>query len=473
MMLTWRALDAIEQLRWQVGDELQRSMWIMPRREVWATALQASFLRRDSTSALIVVERAKSTWLARLLLARAVVSQAPAAAALNQALLSQTSLTGNRLTRERQEQARVARADAIAEVRRSNARLAAAIDPPRFHPSRLGELASRTGPFVFVEYLELGKGRGWMVWGTEQGALGQREIELSLDEEKTIRQLASIGGADHGVAGWIIHEGEGAVRALGPGLLPAGLADFAASRTTLLICASGELAIVPFAALDLTPGVPLLSSFATINIPSLTIASTLPPTDPGRRPPVILTCDPRGNLRYLQQQAEQLCQIWPDAKLLETGDATLRALRQYSDTGRLADARSLVVAAHGAPHPHDPVASGVLLGDGEVLNAGMLLGMHLPTLVEFWTCGSGAERPLAGDERLGLVTSALMAGARQVLASMWSLPDQDAALLSSEFHATLRRGTPSHEALRQAQLAAINKRRPFVSWAPLAVHGVP
>jgi CHAT domain-containing protein len=281
-----------------------------------------------------------------------------------------------------------------------------------------------------------------------------------------------IGTETHDVARWIMRSGEQAIRGLGAVFLPP-LAEFAGSTSTLLISSSGALTAVPFAALDLAPGLRVFDRFATIHIPSLTTVGTLPPTAPGRDAPVILACDPQGNLPGLQRQVDDLIRTWPGAFVFETTGATLEALSQLSADGRLARARSLVVAAHGAPHPDDPVASGVLLGDGDVLNAGMLLGLQLPSLVEFWTCESAAERPLAGDERLGLVTSALMAGARQVLASTWSLADQYAPFLSATFHSALRQGMPAHQALRETQRLAASRTRPFVSWAPLVIHGIP
>jgi CHAT domain-containing protein len=470
--LAWQALDAVDRLRWHVGDELQRSMWIVPRREVWEVALEAAFARGDATAGLMVVERGKSSSLARLLLATASGAKAPMAPAVGRALLSRSPLTGPALTRERQEQARSAKAEAIATIRRSNAQLASAIDPPSFELSMLEALAQQMGSFAFVDFLELGKGRWWVAWGTDQGPVNQHKIELNPHDQNAINRLNSIGTEAHDVARWIMRSGEQAMRGLGAVLLPA-LTEVADSMSTLLISSSGALMAVPFAALDLAPGLRVFDRFATLHIPSLTTVGTFPHTLPGRCAPIILACDPQGNLPSLRRQVHDLTQIWPGALVLEAAEASLEALRQLSDDGRLAHARSLVIAAHGAPHPDDPVASGVLLGDGEVLNAGMLLGLRLPSLVEFWTCGSGAERPLAGDEHLGLVTSALMAGARQVLATKWSLADRYVPFLSATFHSSLRRGMPAHQALREAQRMAASSTRPFVSWAPLVIHGIP
>jgi hypothetical protein len=469
--LAARALDAIDQLRWRVGDELQRSMWIVPRRRAWELAIDIADAQRDATAGLLVVERGKSMSFTRLLLARAASADAPVTAAVNQALLARTPLVGSGLTADRQTAARTARAAAIESVRRGNARLAATIDPPTFEPSMLATIAARIGPFGFLDYLELGPRRWWLVWGTQHGPAGQHRIELSPQQLNTLDRLLSIGTGSAEATEWMVDAGERDIRALGQVLLPPSLDRL--PGPPLLISASGALTAVPYGALDLALGVPVLDRFAVIHVPSLTTAATLPPVAARDGAPVIFACDPEDRLSGLRRQVEGLSGVWPAVVAFEAGQATLESLRQLSASGRLSTARSLVFAAHGAPHPDDPVASGVLLGDGEVLNAGMLLALRLPSLVEFWTCGSGAERPLAGEEQLGLVASALMAGAHQVLASTWSLLDRYAPFLSTTFHSALLRGLPGPEALRETQKAAASAGKPFVAWAPLAIHGTP
>jgi hypothetical protein len=209
--LARQALDAVDLLRWRVGDEMQRSMWIVPRREVWEVALEAAFARGDATAGLMVLERGKSSSLARLLLARASGAKAPIAPEIGRVLLSRTPLTGTTLTKERQEQARSAKAEAIAVIRRSNAQLASAIDPPNFELSMLEALERQIGPFAFVDFLELGKGRWWVVWGTDHGPVNQHEIELNPHDQQTIDRLNLIGTETHDVARWIMRSGEQAM----------------------------------------------------------------------------------------------------------------------------------------------------------------------------------------------------------------------------------------------------------------------
>ncbi|WP_158535175.1 CHAT domain-containing protein [Acaryochloris thomasi] len=78
-----------------------------------------------------------------------------------------------------------------------------------------------------------------------------------------------------------------------------------------------------------------------------------------------------------------------------------------------------------------------------------------------------------GDERatLGLAGIAVQAGARSTLATLWSIDDQSTSVLMSQFYQALKAGQTKAEALRTAQLAALDQdRRPYL-WAPYVLVG--
>jgi CHAT domain-containing protein len=65
------------------------------------------------------------------------------------------------------------------------------------------------------------------------------------------------------------------------------------------------------------------------------------------------------------------------------------------------------------------------------------------------------------------------AGARAVVASLWSAPDQESSQINRAFYANLQKGLDKAEAMRQAKLALIHSGKeihPF-SWAPFIVIG--
>jgi CHAT domain-containing protein len=92
-------------------------------------------------------------------------------------------------------------------------------------------------------------------------------------------------------------------------------------------------------------------------------------------------------------------------------------------------------------------------------------------LVTLSACGSATGTSIAGEGLLGLTRAFQYAGARSVLASLWSVGDQSALELMARFYGLLRRGLPKDDALRQAQLTAIRSRRHPVRWAAFQLYG--
>ncbi len=93
-------------------------------------------------------------------------------------------------------------------------------------------------------------------------------------------------------------------------------------------------------------------------------------------------------------------------------------------------------------------------------------------LVTLSACGTGLGKDMGGEGLLGLSRAFQYAGARTVLASLWSVGDRSTAPLMERFYAGLRRGLPKDEALRAAQIAMLESRYadPFF-WAAFQLNG--
>ncbi len=76
-------------------------------------------------------------------------------------------------------------------------------------------------------------------------------------------------------------------------------------------------------------------------------------------------------------------------------------------------------------------------------------------LVVLSACESGLGQELGGEGLIGLTRAFQYAGARSVVASLWSVADQTTAELMVHFYRHLRSGLPKDEALRAAQLELI------------------
>jgi hypothetical protein len=169
----------------------------------------------------------------------------------------------------------------------------------------------------------------------------------------------------------------------------------------------------------------------------------------------------------VRQEAAVVAAAWagPVELLLENA-ATLAAWRRHAPHARL-----LHLAGHAQFRADNPAFSHLALADGPLAMfevAGVRLQAELATLS---ACDTGIGQRVHGDEGLGLVRAFLVAGAANVMATLWPIADAAAAQLAGDFHAAWRRGLTPVEALQQAQQVAIRSGANPVDWAGTLLHG--
>jgi tetratricopeptide (TPR) repeat protein len=123
------------------------------------------------------------------------------------------------------------------------------------------------------------------------------------------------------------------------------------------------------------------------------------------------------------------------------------------------------VAAHAIYDAADPLFSRIALAAGDqqdgsltvndILSAVDLKGVNLVVLS---ACRSAVGQRSGGDEIVGLTRALLYAGTPGVISTLWNISDSAAATLMNDFYGQVTKGFAVADALRYAQLAAIESK---------------
>ena len=160
---------------------------------------------------------------------------------------------------------------------------------------------------------------------------------------------------------------------------------------------------------------------------------------------------PELNLNFAQEEATAIAKLLPEAKVLLRNDATRSFVMSQGEHYSL-----IHFATHGTFDPAAPLNSALLLApdkdsDGR-LTVGDLYTLKLDAnLVTLSACETALGKVANGDDVVGLTRGFLYAGARSIVASLWSVDDKATAELMTTFYGNLAT-QPRLEALRQAQV---------------------
>ncbi len=250
--------------------------------------------------------------------------------------------------------------------------------------------------------------------------------------------------------------------------------------------------LVPFAALRTADGRWLAERWPILHAPSAAALDAIRAT-PGPGAPVTLQALVVGNpitapvavrwrgleatfgpLRGAESEARAIAGLIPDSqrRLLVGAEGDLEAI--VSDVHR----RGIVhLATHGVAFGDDPLDSFVLLGPsrcGQLLTAREATALSLSAdLVVLSACQTSLGR-ITGDGIIGLARAFMVAGARTVLVSQWSVDDASTRELMVEFYQQyLQRGADKATALQRAMQTVRSQsgRAAPRYWAPFMVIG--
>lgn len=178
-----------------------------------------------------------------------------------------------------------------------------------------------------------------------------------------------------------------------------------------------------------------------------------------------------GPLSGAKREAGVIASLFPSGVLASekaTVSGVLQTLNQYD---------VIHFATHGVAFSERPQDSFLLLGRdpecGEFLTARMATGLDLKAdLVTLSACETGMGR-VTGDGMVGLARAFIVAGARTVVMSQWSVDDQATEKLMTTFYRAYVRGANKPSALREA-MAEVRKEPRWASplyWAPFVLFG--
>jgi CHAT domain-containing protein/tetratricopeptide (TPR) repeat protein len=163
-----------------------------------------------------------------------------------------------------------------------------------------------------------------------------------------------------------------------------------------------------------------------------------------------------------RREVEGVAALYPGARVYLGAAATEENAKAMAPAARLVH-----FACHGLLDERFPLNSALALTipkhpapgqDNGLLQAWEIFeSVHLDAdLVTLSACGSGLGKEMGGEGLIGLTRAFQYAGARSVLASLWSVSDSSTAALMRRFYGYLRQGKSKDEALRAAQLDLIH-----------------
>ncbi|HEY6271055.1 MAG TPA: CHAT domain-containing protein [Terriglobales bacterium] len=166
----------------------------------------------------------------------------------------------------------------------------------------------------------------------------------------------------------------------------------------------------------------------------------------------------------------------PDPVFLLDSNATETAFKREP----LDKFKIIHLAVHAFAPPESPERAALLLGrdpksgDDGLLQTREIAALPLRAdLVTLSACDTGTGKIEGEEGSLSLVQAFLFAGARSVLASLWSVDDSATAALMKEFYSGLGAGKDEASALRDAKLAVMSQsgRQSPPYWAGFTLVG--
>ncbi|HEX4963493.1 MAG TPA: CHAT domain-containing protein [Thermoanaerobaculia bacterium] len=186
------------------------------------------------------------------------------------------------------------------------------------------------------------------------------------------------------------------------------------------------------------------------------------------------------SLPATRREVESIARLYPQSQTYLAREATEERAKSIEPGSQIVH-----FACHGLLDERFPLNSALALTlpehPAEGQENGLLQAWEIfesvrldADLVTLSACNSGLGKEMGGEGLVGLVRAFQFAGARSVLASLWSVADVSTARFMESFYGHLHDGLSKDEALRAAQLDMIREKsgssHPF-HWAAFELFG--
>jgi CHAT domain-containing protein len=169
----------------------------------------------------------------------------------------------------------------------------------------------------------------------------------------------------------------------------------------------------------------------------------------------------------VEREIRMLAKIFSGAATFTGASATFK---NYAENAARFDL--LHLACHARFRADNPMFSSLQLADGAVTARDVVeQNLARAALVTLSACETGLNEIYAGEEILGLARGFLSAGAGALLLSLWTIADEAAARLMSDFYENLQRGASNAASLKAAQINFIREGSHPYFWSPFILVG--
>lgn len=152
------------------------------------------------------------------------------------------------------------------------------------------------------------------------------------------------------------------------------------------------------------------------------------------------------NLKYCEAEVNHIAEQL-SGKVITSENASIENVCAI-----IGDYNVIHFACHGYFQQRSPLASSLGLFNGELTAASIQQSVRLKAdIVTLSACETGINHLAHGDEIIGLTRAFLIAGARSLLVSLWSIVEIPTVLFMERFYQAWKEGASRAEALNEAQ----------------------